>query len=289
MAPVTVVTDSTAYLPRDLVEQLGVKVVSLYYNFGDRESLREAELDELGPFYDRLQAAETLPTTSPPRVEDFIAIYEPVVAAGGSVLSVHISSGLSETCSTARRAAEQLAPAGNGPQPIEVLDSASTGGGLGLLAMVGARAAASGLDLEEVVDMVRQARLGARIWFLLDTLEFLRRGGRIGTAAAWVGSTLNIKPILTVESEINAVERVRTRERGVERLVDYGDQLHATGPTAWFASHTGAPEDAQRLVERLQEVFWRPPEFISEIGPVIGTHIGPGMLGLGGLPARFLE
>jgi DegV family protein with EDD domain len=125
--------------------------------------------------------------------------------------------------------------------------------------------------------------------FLLDTLEFLRRGGRIGSATAWIGSTLNIKPLLTLESEIRAVERVRTRERGIERLIDFARQLHASGTMAWAVQHTNAPEAAQMLVGRLQEVFWRPPAFVTEIGPVIGTHTGPGLLGFMALPARFLD
>jgi fatty acid kinase fatty acid binding subunit len=287
--PVSVVTDTTGYLPRGLIERYGITRISLYYGFADGELCRESELDELGPFYERLRTAESLPTTSPPRVEDFLATYEPLLADGGSVVSVHISSGISETCAAARRAAAELEAAGNGGERVHVLDSACAGAQLGLLVLVGARGAAAGLGAQAVVDVVRQARLEARNWVLLDTLEYVRRGGRIGSAAAWIGSTLNIKPIITLESEVKAVERVRTRERGLQRLVDYGRQLHATGTKAWCVQHTCAPDAARALVERLQEAFWRPPEFVSEIGPVIGIHGGPGVLAFCGLPARFLE
>jgi DegV family protein with EDD domain len=129
----------------------------------------------------------------------------------------------------------------------------------------------------------------ARAWFLLDTLEYLKRGGRIGGAVAWIGSTLNIKPILALESELQAVERIRTRARGLDRLVDFARQLRAAGANAWFVQHTRAPDDARAMAERLQEVFWRPPELVSEIGPVIGIHTGPGLIGVGAFPSRFLE
>lgn len=285
----TVVTDSTSYLPREMLERHGIKLVSLYYSFGDEASLREDSLDELASFYERLSGSETLPTTSPPLVDDFLALYEPALADEGSVVSIHISSGLSQTCSAARRAAKQLEAEGKGGERVHVLDSAATGLTLALLTLAAARAAAFGEDAEAVVERVSEARIEARIWFLLDTLEYLKRGGRVGSAAAWIGSTLSIKPILTIESEMKAVERVRTRERGIERLVDLGRQLHAAGVNGWAVQHTAAPEDAAALVERLQEVFWRPPELVSEIGPVIGTHTGPGLLGVGGIPARFLE
>jgi DegV family protein with EDD domain len=276
-------------LPRELVDRDAITRVSLYCSFGDGESFREVDHDDFGWFYDRLRSGGTLPTTSPPLLEDFVAAYEPLLADGASVVSVHISSGISETCAVARRAAQELTAAGKGGERIHVLDSASAGVLLGLLALAAARAAAAGGDPESVVDVVRQARLESRFWFLLDTLEFLKRGGRVGSAAAWVGSTLSIKPILTIESEMKAVERVRTRERAIERLLDYGRQLHAAGMNGWGVQHASAPDDARALVERLREIFWRPPEFVSELGPVIGTHTGPGTLGLGGVPTRFLE
>jgi DegV family protein with EDD domain len=286
MPSVTVVTDSTAYLPPSLVERHGIAVVSLRYAFGDDGSLRETDLDDLGQFYERLEAAEALPITQPPHPEDFLACYEPLLATRGSVVSIHISSGLSETCAVARKAAQEH---GGDGERVHVLDSASAGTQLGLLVLAAARAAAAGRSAEEVVEVVRQARIEARNWWMLDTLEYLRRGGRVGSAAAWIGSTLKIKPILTLESEIKAVERVRTRDRGFERLVDLGRQLHAAGANAYCVQHTRSPDDARALVERLQEVFWRPPEFVSEFGPVLGTHTGPGLLGLAGLPPRFLE
>jgi DegV family protein with EDD domain len=287
MPRVTVVTDSTAYLPTELAEGHGIEVVSLKYRFAGQDSLDEVVAGDLHAFYAQLQDSESLPVTSPPRVEDFMATYEPLLADGGGVVSVHISSGISETCTAARRAAQELSN-GAGGDRVRVVDSAWLGAS-GLLALAGARAAAAGRSLDEVEDLLREARAAGRVWFVLDTLEFLKRGGRIGSAAAWIGSTLQVKPILTVESEIKAVERVRTRERSIERLVEYAQELRSSGSDGWLAMHSRAESEATQLAGRLQEVFWRPPEYIAEVGPVIGTHVGPGLLGIAAIPSRFLE
>lgn len=289
--PVHVVTDSTAYLPPGLVADLGVTVVSLYYSVGgDDGLLREVDVGgDFEGFYAQLEAGGPMATTSPPSVEDFKATYGELLAGGGSVLSVHISSGMSETCANARAAATALEEEGTGGSRVAVIDSAATAGQLGCLVLAAARLANGGADHEAVVERVREARQEVRLWFLVDTLEYLRRGGRIGTATAWVGSALQVKPILTIESEITAVERVRTRGRGIDRLVELMRNWRAVGADAYFVQHSRSQDDAERFAQRLQEVFWRPPEFIAEIGPVVGTHTGPGTLGAGGLPSRFLE
>ena len=165
-------------------------------------------------------------------------------------------------------------------------------------------AALDGIDYEEVtgdvtdrravrravegVERVGAAREDLRMWFAIDTLEYLRRGGRIGAARAWMGSALQIKPILTLDDEITPVERVRTRRRVFERLVQYAQELKDNGNDAWVVQHIRDPENAQRLVERCREVMGSEPLFISEIGPVIGAHTGPGLLGVGGVPAKHL-
>jgi DegV family protein with EDD domain len=291
MVSVHVVTDSTAYLPSGLVADVGVTVVSLYYSMGGNGGmLREVDVrGDFEAFYTQLEGGGPMATTSPPSTEDFKTVYSELLAGGGSVVSVHISSGMSETCANARAAARALADEGAGGERVEIVDSAATGGQLGCLVLAAARMANGGADHEAVLQRVREARQEVRLWFLVDTLEYLRRGGRIGTATAWVGSALKVKPILTIESEITAVERVRTRDRGIDRLVELMRNWRAVGADAYFVQHTRGQEDAERFAQRLQEVFWRPPEFISEIGPVVGTHTGPGMIGTGGLPSRFLE
>jgi DegV family protein with EDD domain len=127
-----------------------------------------------------------------------------------------------------------------------------------------------------------------RIWFCVDTLEYLRRGGRIGAAAALLGGALKIKPILTFETEITPVERVRTASRAFERMVDYMEMRRSDGADGWVVQHVQAPELAERLVERGREVFGSDPLFVSEIGPVIGAHVGPGLLGFGAMPRTLL-
>jgi DegV family protein with EDD domain len=127
------------------------------------------------------------------------------------------------------------------------------------------------------------------MWFAIDTLEFLRRSGRLGAAGAWIGSTLRVKPILTMEDgQMTPVERVRTSERAFERLVDYARQRHASGADAWVVQHVRSPEQAELLVERAREVFETDPVFVSEIGAVVGAHTGPGLIGLGALPPSLL-
>jgi DegV family protein with EDD domain len=127
------------------------------------------------------------------------------------------------------------------------------------------------------------------MWFCLDTLEYLRRGGRVGKAQAWLGSTLKIKPILSLEREIVPVERVRTAGRAFERMVEYAESLKRAGSDGWVVQHIQAPEQAGRLIERCREIFGSEPVFTSEVGPVIGTYTGPGMIGVGAIPRAMLS
>jgi DegV family protein with EDD domain len=289
MAEVAVVTDSTAYLPDELIERHGIKVVPLYIVFGGDRTVHETEITDYPAFFEELRAAESLPTTSQPSVGDFIAVYEPLLAGGADVISLHISGGLSGTPEAARQAAEALERDGKGGERIRVVDSLTAAGGLGLLCLVAAREAERGTGVDSIEARVREARGELKMWFAVDTLEFLKRGGRIGAASAWIGSTLKVKPILTVEGEMTPVERVRTSARMFERMVDYARQRHESGADAWAVQHINAPEQCARLEERCQEIFGRPPIIASEIGPVLSAHTGPGLLGVGGLPDRFLE
>jgi DegV family protein with EDD domain len=150
-------------------------------------------------------------------------------------------------------------------------------------------AATAGGDGDAVLARARQAREQLKMWFAIDTLEYLRRGGRIGGARAWIGSALKIKPILTLEEEITPVERVRTRARSIERLRDYARQRHESGADAWVIQHIQDEEAAAQLAGDCREIFGGKPVFISEIGPVIGAHVGPGLLGVGSVTAAALE
>jgi DegV family protein with EDD domain len=289
MPPVAVVSDSTSYLPADLVAREGVTLVDLYIVFGSERTVPESQITDYPAFFDELRSADQLPTTSQPSVGDFVAAYEPLLAEGKDVISVHISGGLSNTVNSATQAAGQLERDGKGGERVRVIDSSTAAGGLGILVLTAARAAAAGGSLDEVAQRVDEARVELKMWFAIDTLEFLKRGGRIGAASAWIGSTLKVKPILTVESELTPVERVRTSARMFERMVDYARQRHDSNADGWVVQHINAPEQAERLTERCREVFDCEPLFTSEIGPVLSAHTGPGLLGVGSVPARFVS
>jgi DegV family protein with EDD domain len=287
MRPVAIVTDSTHYLTRELVDWAGVVEVSLYLHRGGRAE-RELACTDYDAFYGALaDGGGSLPTTSQPSIGDFVAAYEPLLESGRDVVSIHLSGGLSGTPEAARQAKAMLEERG-APGRIEVIDSHSAGGGLGCVVLAAAAAARSGGDAQAVLERAWAAREAMRLWFCLDTLEYLQRGGRIGRAAAWIGGALQIKPILSVESEITPVERVRTAARGFERMVEYMRELREGGSDAWVVQHVQAPERAAALADRGRELFGSEPVWVSEIGPVIGTYTGPGLLGVGGLPAELL-
>ena len=289
MSQVAVVADSTSYLPPELVERNAISIVPLYVVFDGDRTVPETEIGDYENFFEDLRRAERLPTTSQPSVGDFTAVYEPLLADGREIVSVHISGGLSGTPEAARQAKEALTRDGMGGERIEVFDSTTAAGGLGFMVLAAAKAASEGKNAVEVMEWITEARAELKLWFAIDTLEFLRRGGRIGAASAWIGSTLKVKPILTVENEMTPVERVRTSNRAFERLLEYARQRHESGADAWSAQHIHAPDQCAALIERGSEVFGFEPTIVSELGPVLATHTGPGLLGIGGLPKRFVE
>jgi DegV family protein with EDD domain len=288
MGRVSVVTDSTSYLPTELIERHGIHVVPLYVVFGGDRPVPETDITDYPAFFEEVRTAQKHPTTSQPSVGDFTAVFEPLLADGGEVVSVHISGGLSGTPEAARQAKEALERDGGGGERVVVVDSTTAAGGLGMMVLAAAKAAADGASAAEVAERVAEARRELKMWFAIDTLEFLKRGGRIGAASAWIGSTLKVKPILTVENEMTPVERVRTSSRAFERMVDYARQRHDSGADAWSAQHIAAPDMCARLVERCTEIFGCEPTIVSEIGPVLAAHTGPGLLGVGAMPTRFL-
>jgi len=284
---VAVVTDSTQYLPRELADAQGIHQVSLYVGWQGQPE-RELEMDGFDAFYKRLALDPELPTTSQPSIGDFLAVWEPLLQQGTDVVSIHLAGGISGTCEAARQAHGLLSERGLG-QRVEVIDSETACGGMGLLVLAASAAARAGADRGAVVERVREARKALKIWFCLDTLEYLRRGGRVGKAQAWLGGTLRIKPILSLEYEIVPVERVRTAGRAFERMVQYALQLREEGSDGWVVQHIQATEQAERLIERCREIFDSEPVFTSEVGPVIGTYTGPGLIGVGAVPRTLLS
>jgi DegV family protein with EDD domain len=283
---VAVVTDSTSYLPRELVAARGIHEVSLYVSDGGGQR-RELDISDYARFYADLRAATDLPTTSQPSIGDFAAVYEPLVAAGHDVVSVHISAGISGTVDAARQAAAEVARQ-HPDRRIEVVDSTVSAGALGLVVLAAARRAESGSDLDAVLAATNEAIAAMRFWFAVDTLEYLRRGGRIGAAQAWLGGALKIKPILTLDGQITPIERVRTARRAFERMVEYLRARQADGADGWVVQHVQSPDVAAQLVEQGREIFGCEPAFVSEVGPVIGAHVGPGLVGVGGIPRALV-
>jgi DegV family protein with EDD domain len=287
MSAVAVVTDTTQYLPSDVIERHGISLVSLYVNWNGRTD-RESDLPDYDAYYDFLRSGGDLPSTSQPSVGDFLEVYEPLVERGDDVLSIHLSGAISGTVRAAEQARELLIERGMAPERMVVVDSRSGCAGHGLMAVAAANAAADGGDLAAALAAARALRDDFQVLVMVDTLEYLRRGGRIGAARAWIGATLKVKPILTIEGEMQPVERVRTAGRAFERLVAHLEQRRADGCDAFAVQHIQAPAEAERLAERGREIFQRDPELLSEIGPVIGTHTGPGVLGVAGLRTSLL-
>jgi DegV family protein with EDD domain len=282
-----VVCDTTCYLPDDLVAAHGIHLISLYVGLeGDLEA--ESEISDYGDFYERLRTSKAKVTTSQPSVGDFVEVYEPLLADGKDVVSLHISGGISGTCEAAEQARDRLEKEGKGGERIRVFDSRTSAGGLGLCALAAAAAAGAGDGGDEVLQRAVDTRVSLKIYFALDTLEYLRRGDRIGKARGWLGSTLRIKPILTLEEEITPIERVRTRSKMMERMRAHAAERHEAGADAWVVQYIQDTETADALADYCREIFGREPAFMSEVGPVIGAHIGPGMLGVGGVPESML-
>jgi DegV family protein with EDD domain len=286
---VAVCSDTTSYLPRELVVRNRIQEVSLYVSLDGRQQ-READiLEDTDSFYDALRASDEAATTSQPAVGDFLAVWRPIVDAGDDIISIHIASGISGTYSSAIAARELLVQDGVDESRIEVVDSHRACGGLGLMLLAAAAAARDGADIATVAERVAAARAGLQMWFAVDTLEYLRRGGRIGGAQAWMGSALKIKPILTLDGEITPIERVRTSQRALARMTEFLHELQDGGRDGWVVQHIQAPAEAKQLVDHGRQLFGTDPVFVSEVGPVIGAHVGPGLLGVGAVPTELLR
>ena len=281
------ICDSTAYLPDELIERNGIERVSLYVSLGG-EQKPEMEIGDYAAFFARLRDSDEGATTSQPSVGDFTSTFKPHLDAGREIVSIHLSAGISGTFESASQAKQQLVSEGADENAIQILDSRSACGGMGMTVLAASKAASEGLGAADVSARADSARDKLQMWFAIDTLEYLRKGGRIGAARAWLGSALQIKPILTLEEEITPVERVRTRRRVFERLVQYARELEEANLDGWVVQHIQDPENAERLASEAREIFGSDPVFISEVGPVIGAHTGPGLLGIGAIPRELI-
>ena len=278
---IKVVTDSTSDLPADVAESLGIEVVPLNVHFGsdvykDRVNLMP------DTFYDKLINGDVLPTTSQPSVGEFIDVYERLGSDADGIVSVHVSEKLSGTMNSARLASQQA----NADCPIEVVDTFQVAMGVGICAMEAAEVANSGGDMNQVILAARNAVTRSQCFFMLETLEFLQKGGRIGKAQALIGNLLKIRPMLILqEGEVHPLGRERTRRKGIAKLVDTVAELAPISGLAVMYS-TG-PDEAQTLAQNVSKFMIEGREpMMLQIGPVIGTYAGPDTLGIALISAK---
>lgn len=273
---VRIVTDSTADLPLKLAHDLGIAVVPLSVIFGD-EVFREGIDISHDLFYDKLAHGKILPTTSAPSVGDFLEAYEPLLKETDEIVSIHISSKLSATHNNAVQAAQVVADQGG---RVEVVDSEVVSLGLTFVTLAAARVAREGGSVEEIREEVDRTIKRLRIYFILDTLEFLRRGGRIGRGRAFLGAMLRVKPLLSLrDGEVHPEERLRTKANAMERLFQIATSYPKVREVA--IGYSTNPQDAHDLKRRLEGVLPHVNILVTRVGPVIGAHGGPGVLGLG--------
>jgi DegV family protein with EDD domain len=269
---VKIVTDSTADLPPQVAEELGVTVVPVYLRFGE-ESYRDGVDMSHDEFYRKLITSDTHPTTSQPTPTDFADVYRKLAKETDEIVCIHVTSKLSGTYDSALQGRE-LAATG---RHIEVVDSLSVSMGLGLTVMAAARLAAAGENLQKVMAEIGQAIPNMHLLGVFDTLRYLLLGGRIGKAKALLGNVLNVKPLITMrDGELFPAGQTRTRAKGVERLFHFAkNALHIQ---ELAIVHSTTPEEAGSLRERIGSIFDKKRIQLARLGPALGVHGGPGTL-----------
>ena len=280
---IRLVTDSTSYIPAALIKQLHISTVPLKVQFG-RESYAEFTGLSSQDFVSKLTASKIFPTTSQPTGREFLAVYHNILAnqPETEILTITVSSKLSGTFNAALTAARELSTV-----PITVFDSLSAALGAGVMVITAAELAAQDRSMADILARLNQMRRELSLVLMVDSLEFLRRSGRLGAAAAWLGALLQTKPILTInQGQIEPLVQVRTKQKAMHRLVaELESRLAAPGqPVLAGVMHLAAQADMTTLTELMQAHFNITRLFTAEFGPVIGTHLGPGALGIGLCP-----
>ena len=278
MNKVAVVTDSTASIPKEYLEKYSISVAPQILIWGEQtfEDGVDIQPDE---FYRRLASAKVMPTSSQPHVSTMKQTFSALLDQGYSVLGVFISEKLSGTLQSAMQAREMLS---GGKEKVEIVDSQSSAMCLGFQTLAAARAAADGASLAECKTLVENARAHTGIYFTVDTLEFLQRGGRIGRAQRLLGTALNLKPILVVhDGNVDAVERIRTRRKAMERLVEIVVEQCAGKPAVRLATmDANAQAEAKEVLESAAGQLNVNEKIFAQLSPVVGVHTGPGTIGL---------
>ncbi len=269
---IKIVTDSTCDLPKALIDKYDITVVPLYINFGDQSYLDGVELSYTD-FYSRLPTSEHFPMTSAPGIGQFLEAYNRLAAKGASqILSIHLASKLSGTFNNARLAAQEIKTV-----PVTVLDSQQTTMALGLLLLKAAQAIEVGCGLADLLSLLEDQISRTYMFAALDTLEFLKRSGRVSRAAASLGGFLQIKPVIKLYKGDLTAERVRTGKRAVQRLIE---QLDSVAPLEQVTLlHTDAPDRAAALREQAQHLLPAGEIMSAQVTPILGSHVGPGAIG----------
>lgn len=275
MKKVAVVTDSVAMLPARIARDLGIGVVPIILNLGDR-SYRDGIDLTTSEFYKYLRTTDELPTTAAPSVGEFVAIFEEALLDAEAAVAIHVSSEVTSVCRIAQMAARAI-----GEDRVQVIDSKSATMAEGFVALAAARAAQAGATLEEVVAVAKKAIPEVRFFAFLETLDYLRRGGRVGGAVAMMGNAIQLKPIVhIVDGEISPLARPRTRSKATRMMLDLMSSEVAGRPVRVAVLHADSLEDAQQLHRQVDEQFECLEVHVTELTPVMGTHTGPGLLGL---------
>jgi DegV family protein with EDD domain len=274
---IKIVTDSTAYLPEETTRKYDIPVVRLYVHFGEEAFKEGLELSN-EEFYTRLKEAPVLPTTSQPSAGEFHQVFQELVEAGHEIVALTISSKLSGTWNSAMAAKEMLPEAG-----ISVIDTLSTSVAMHLMIEAATEAIAAGATREEVVAQIEEIKSKIQLLFVVDTLEYLAKGGRIGNAKAFMGTLLKVKPILTLQDgAIEPLEQVRSRRKAQARMLDLIEEhVGGKGPQAKLGIVNAlALEDAERLRDEITARLGCAEPIMGSLGPAIGTHTGPGLVGI---------
>jgi len=271
---VKIVTDSTADLSPELIKELGITVVPLYVRF-DKEVYRDREDITEDDFYKRLLQDPTHPNTTQPTPQDFAEVYQKLSSEADGIISIHISEKLSGTCNSALQGKELMEK----ECPIEVIDSKTTSMALGFIVIAAANIAKSGKSLQQITEEVKQVVSSVKLLVVFDTLKYLAKGGRIGKAKSMLGSVLSVKPILTIkDGEFVPVGQVRSRSKGIEKLLDYVKDTADIEDLAVI--HSTTPDEAKSLAERISSMLSPKQARIARLGPVLGVHGGPGVLAI---------
>lgn len=278
MRKVAVVTDSTAYIPKDLLAQYEVTVVPQVLIWGEKTYEDGVDIQPQ-EFYQKLSTAKIMPTTSQVSVPNMRKAFGSLLEQGHDVLGIFISSKLSGTIQSAIQGRELLE---KDKDQVEIVDSQTTAMSLGFQVLAVARAAAQGASIVECKALAEQVRAHTGVYFVVDTLEFLHRGGRIGGAQRLLGTALNLKPLLAVQGgKVEAVERIRTKAKAIERLIEIiGEQTAGKSPVRVASLHANAETEAQEILSRVTKLTNATESVFTSVSPVVGTHTGPGTVGI---------